>query len=77
MIFSSKYDTIISTDITVFKGGITMSNPEMLNEITDPSDISLDEAKTRLIDELATGELSVQDNGWLSQDEIEKELECT
>lgn len=54
-----------------------MSNPEMLNEITDPSDISLDEAKTRLIDELATGELSVQDNGWLSQDEIEKELECT
>ena len=52
-----------------------MSYPNIQPDTTDSSDIPLDEAKAKLIYELAKGKRSVQDNGWLSQDEVEKELE--
>ncbi len=52
-----------------------MSYPNIQPDTTDSSDISLDEAKAQLIIELSKGETSVLEKGWLSQDEVEKELE--
>lgn len=67
--------TEVLRDIAVGEPVFLTKNGRGRFVILDIKEYEKEQAKLKLLTELAKGEQSVRDNGWLSQEDVERELD--